>query len=405
MVQAREIPMSDELPREQLPANATIFQRGEPGDSAFVIEAGCVEILSGDQPPRRLAVLSDGALFGEVALLDGLPRTATVRTLVPTTLIRIERAQVDELMRHTNPVIRHLLRLLIERFRNGHGFPATYSASAAETSTSLRDAALRTLVLTRDLSHAIDTDQLELFYQPIVRASDHGLQGYEALVRWRHPVLGMILPMEFIGVAEKTGLIHRVGRWVLQRAVSDWPRLRAFCSDGGVPPFVSVNLSAAEFVEPDIAGDILECLASHGMNPLELKIELTETVIIEDREKVAGVLDRLANQGIAIALDDFGTGYAGLEYLKNLPISCLKIDRNFVQDIDRSMRSYEIVQTAINLAWSLGLTTVAEGVEDAETARRLQELGCELFQGYHFARPMPVGQIAAWAEERSAATA
>ena len=389
--------MTDELPRERLPANCTIFNFGDAGDSAFVIEAGCVEILSGDEPPRRLAVMSEGALFGEVALLDGLPRTATVRTVVPTTLIRIDRALVDELLKHTNPVIRHLLKLLIERFRNRPGVPHDEAAGAADTTGVVKDAALRTLVLARDLSHAIEHHHLELFYQPIVRASDHGLQGFEALVRWHHPVLGMIMPMEFIGLAEKTGLIRRVGRWVLERAISDWSRLRHFCGDGGgVAPFVSVNLSAGEFAEPGIVEDIQSCLAAHAMSPRELKVELTETVIIEDRDVVAQVLDRLAGLGIAIALDDFGTGYAGLEYLKSLPISCLKIDKNFIQDMNDSLRSYEIVQSAINLAWSLGLATIAEGVEDEQTAHRLRELGCEMFQGYHFARPMPADQVGAW---------
>ncbi|MBS1191455.1 MAG: hypothetical protein H6R10_3247 [Rhodocyclaceae bacterium] len=389
--------MADDLPREQLPANAVVFHVGEAGDAAFMIESGCVEVLGGDCGSRRLAVLSDGALFGEVALLDGLPRTATVRTLVPTTLVRIERAQVDEILKQTNPVIRHLLELLIDRFRNCRGFPDPYSAGGAEGASPVRDAALRTLVLTRDLSHAIDTDQLELFYQPIVRAVDHELLGFEALVRWRHPVLGMIMPLEFIGLAEKTGLVHRIGRWVLERAVSDWSRLRHFCRDGGpLPPFVSVNLSAAEFGEPGIVEFIRDCLAAHGMSPLELKVELTETVVIEDREMVAQVLERLAALGIAIALDDFGTGYAGLDYLKSLPISCLKIDKTFIQDMAHSLRSFEIVQSAVNLAWSLGITTVAEGIEDAETARRLREVGCELFQGYHFARPMPAGQVEAW---------
>ncbi len=394
---SKSLVMNDSLPREQFALAETVFGIGEPGDSAYVIESGSVEILAGPEQ-GRIAMLCAGELFGEVALLDQQPRTATVRTLEATTLVRIERSHVNELLKRSDPVIRHLMTLLLERFRSTH--PGHVLASAAPHAALDQEEALRTLTLTRDLSFALEHEQLELFYQPLVGFAERNLVGFEALVRWRHPTLGMIMPMEFIGLAEKTGLIHRLGFWVLEHAIDAWSQLRQLCQPSrGLPPFVSVNLSAAELSDPHIVETIRQSLERKGMLAQELKIELTETVIIEDRATVGEVLEKLSALGIAIALDDFGTGYAGLDYLKSLPISCLKIDKTFVQDMATSLRSHEIVQSSINLAWSIGLSTIAEGIEDEDTANRLNDLGCNIAQGYYFARPMPANAVAAWLKQ------
>lgn len=392
--------MNETLPREQFVPAETVFGIGEPGDSAYVIEAGSVEILAG-LAQGRIAVLGAGELFGEVALLDQLPRTATVRTLEATTLVRIERSHVNELLKRSDPVIRHLMTLLLERFRSTH--PGQVVVPDAPHVAIDQEIALRTLTLTRDLSFALENGQLELFYQPLIGFAERNLVGFEALVRWWHPTLGMIMPMEFIGLAEKTGLIHRLGFWVLEHAIAAWAQLRLLCQPTtGLPPFISVNLSAAELGDPRIVETIRLALEAKGMLPQELKIELTETVIIEDRATVGDVLEKLSALGIAIALDDFGTGYAGLDYLKSLPISCLKIDKTFVQEMATSLRSHEIVQSSINLAWSIGLSTIAEGVEDEDTVQRLSDLGCNVAQGYYFARPMPASALAAWLKQAQA---
>lgn len=389
--------MNKNLPREQFAPAEIVFGIGEPGDSAYVIESGSVEILAG-VAQGKIAVLGAGELFGEVALLDQLPRTATVRTLEVTTLVRIERGHVHELLKRSDPVIRHLVTLLLERFRSTH--PGHVMASSGQHALIDQEVALRTLTLTRDLSFALENGQLELFFQPLVGFAERNLVGFEALVRWRHPMLGMIMPMEFIGLAEKTGLIHRLGYWVLEHAIDAWAELRQLCQpSGGLPPFVSVNLSAAELGDPLIVETIRLALEKKGMLPQELKIELTETVVIEDRATVGAVLEKLSALGIAIALDDFGTGYAGLDYLKTLPISCLKIDKTFVQEMAGSLRCHEIVQSAINLAWSIGLSTIAEGIEDEDTVRRLNDLGCNIAQGYYFARPMPASAVASWLKQ------
>lgn len=391
--------MNEGLPREQVAAGAEVFRFGEPGNSAYVVESGRVEVLAADGRP--LAQLGVGALFGEVALLDQQARTATVRALEPTTLLRIERDHVQSLLKRADPVIRHLLSLLLARFRSA--YPGAMTAPAPGSQAPDQEAALRTLMLTRDLDYGLAHGQLELFYQPLIGFAQRNLLGFEALVRWRHPVLGMIMPMEFIGLAEKTGLIHQLGQWVLQQALADWAQLRSFCHPAaGLPAFISVNLSAPELSAPAIVGQVRDLLNRYDIPPRELKIELTETVIIEDREAVGNVLEQLSALGVAIALDDFGTGYAGLDTVKSLPIACLKIDKTFVQDIGQSLRSYEIVQSAIQLGLSLGLTTIAEGIEDEDIANRLSEMGCGVAQGYHFARPMPLANVAGWLADAAA---
>jgi EAL domain-containing protein (putative c-di-GMP-specific phosphodiesterase class I) len=408
--------MTDAFDREVFESQELVFKWGDPGDSAYVIEEGCVEVLSGQGPAQqRIAMLTEGAMFGEVALLDRQPRTASVRALVPTRLIRIDRSHVEELLLRSDSVIQYLMHLLLTRFRSTHdaaGLQQRLAAAgtngantpAADGAMDIHKAAVRTLSLAQDLSDAIDRQQLELFYQPLIAFDGLTVVGFEALIRWNHPSLGLISPAEFIPLAEKTGLIHRIGQWVLHRAVADWAELRPFCvANDRHKPFMSINLSAPELGGGDIVAAVQACLAQHSMAPEELRIELTETIIIQNMSDVAASLHSLRALGIGIALDDFGTGYAGLDYLQALPFTCLKIDKTFVQQVGQSERSLHIIKAALELARSIGLSTIAEGIEDAQTGAQLSALGCSHAQGYHYGKPMPKQQMAAWAAKHQAA--
>jgi EAL domain-containing protein (putative c-di-GMP-specific phosphodiesterase class I) len=395
--------------RELFDGQATIFRAGDPGDSAYLIESGQVEVLlevGGEV--RRVDVMGPGSLFGEIALLDRLPRSGTIRTLEPTALMRIDRSFVDELLHRSDPLIQYLMQLLLERIRRERGYkpaaeklspspsaPGPSARTAYPQSTpgtdvpALHAAMLRTLALSKDLSDAIDGNQLELHYQPIVHLDTGCLAGYEALVRWRHPQQGMVRPDEFIPLAERTGMIHRIGEWVLQRALADWPQLRPLCNAEGTP-FVSVNFSAPEFAVDGTASSVLGRLLEARMPAEELRVELTETTVIGQLGPVTAVTQTLREAGVGIALDDFGTGYAGLSYLQDLPFSCLKIDRAFVSQMLTTDRSKHIVRLALELSRWMGMTTVAEGIEDEACAIALREAGCTYGQGYHFAKPMTV---------------
>ena len=401
--------MENAFDRAVFSTNEIVFALGDPGESAFVIEEGCVEILSGLAPDqKRIALLTEGAIFGEIALLDRQPRSASVRALVPTRLIRIDRTHIDEMLTRSDPVVQYLLRLLLARIRNMQDHvgqlihPRNEDSKAAHNNDAdLQKSAVRALSLAQDLADAIDHGQLELHYQPLIAFDGLRLSGFEALVRWRHSALGLVSPDEFIPLAERTGLIHRIGQWVLEQAVSDWSQLRVFCADDtDHTPFMSVNFSAPELARPGIATAIQCCLQRARMPAKELRIELTETVIIQNMESVASTLKELRAMGCGIALDDFGTGYAGLDYLQTLPFTCLKIDKTFVQQIHQSERSSHIIKAALELASSLGLSTIAEGIEDRATGLRLAEMGCSHSQGYFYGKPMPIAGIAEWFSQR-----
>ena len=260
-----------------------------------------------------------------IALLERLAQTASVRTLVPTRLICIDRSHVEELLSRSDPVIQSLLGLLLARSRTRHDLHAglasavllgTPNQTPQASTEDLHLAAVRTLSLAQDLSNAAKVNQFELFYQPPLALDGLVITGYEALIRWRHPMLGLINPAKFIPLAGKTGLIHKIGQWVLHRAIADWAELRPFCRNNAhLQPYVSVNLSAPELASPGIVESIRVRLIQYNMVPSELRIELTETVIIQNMDAVSSAVQQLRNLGTSVALDDIGTGNAGLDHL------------------------------------------------------------------------------------------
>jgi EAL domain-containing protein (putative c-di-GMP-specific phosphodiesterase class I) len=254
---------------------------------------------------------------------------------------------------------------------------------------SMSDQSMDRLDLENDLRGALERGELRLHYQPIVRLADEVIIGFEALVRWQHPTRGLVPPLSFIPLAEETGLIVPLGRWVLEtacRQAATWHRAR---TDPSVAPlFVSVNLSARQFTQADLVADVAAILADCGLDPSELELEITESVVMDQSEAGIRALKRLRDLGVRLVLDDFGTGYSSLAYLKHLPLDTIKIDRSFVAGIhEKADRS--IVQAVIALAHGLGIGVVAEGIETDRQAGRLRELGCDLGQGYLFSPPVP----------------
>ncbi len=243
------------------------------------------------------------------------------------------------------------------------------------------------LRIENDLREAIQGDQLVLFYQPIVAVGTRKLEGFEALVRWRHPADGLIGPGKFIPVAEETGLILPLGRWVLGEAcrqLKEWQME----GEGTGHLKMSVNISARQFLQRDLGDFIVRTLERTGLPPCSLRIELTETVIMEHANTAVEQLRRLKSIGVQVAVDDFGTGYSSLSYLQRFPIDCLKIDRSFVEGLGLVEENTEIVKTIISLARNLGIGVVAEGVEEESQLARLDALCCDNAQGFFFSRPV-----------------
>ena len=242
--------------------------------------------------------------------------------------------------------------------------------------------------LSRDLAAACEAGDLHLAYQPQVRCSDDRVSGVEALIRWDHPTLGPIGAATIIEVAERSGLMNRVGHWVLGQACRDaarWGR-----EHPRSPVHVAVNMSAHQLMAPGFAEDVVDVLAQTGLDPASLVLEVTENILIKDGELALLVLQQLRRTGVRIALDDFGTGYSSLSYLHRMPIDILKIDRSFVADIERASRGAAIVGAVTNLAHALGMTVVAEGVETPLQRQQVAAMGADHAQGYLYARPMPV---------------
>jgi diguanylate cyclase (GGDEF)-like protein/PAS domain S-box-containing protein len=251
------------------------------------------------------------------------------------------------------------------------------------------------LVVLGELRRAIESDHLVLHYQPKVDLRDGSVLGAEALVRWRHPKQGLMPPDRFISLAEQGGLIKALTGWVLDRAVGD---CRSWERDGRTLS-VAVNLSARNLQDAQLADHIAALLESSGLAPARLELELTESAVLADPRRAAETLERLDQSGVALAIDDFGTGYASLAYLRKLPVSQLKIDKSFVMAMARNPEDSMIVRSTSDLGHNLGLTVVAEGVEDKPTWDMLGEFGCDAAQGYYMARPMPAAELSAWLRE------
>jgi diguanylate cyclase (GGDEF)-like protein/PAS domain S-box-containing protein len=254
------------------------------------------------------------------------------------------------------------------------------------------DASTR-LGLLAELRTAISNDELVVFYQPIVEVNGGRMMGAEALVRWRHPQRGLLMPNDFIPIAETSGLVVPLGRWVLMEAC----RMTKGWKDAGIVDddfYISVNLSARQLQDRGVLNDVRAALATSMLDPSDLVLEVTETGLIEDLNPAGSTLAMLKDLGLRVAVDDFGTGYSSLAYLSSFPIDIIKIDKSFVDQLSVTVEGERMVRAVIDLARTLGLTAIAEGVEEAEQATALRRLGCPLAQGFHYARPMSAEAMA-----------
>ena len=250
------------------------------------------------------------------------------------------------------------------------------------------------------LRRGIEAGELELHYQPKVSVGDGAVVGVEALVRWRHPSLGLVPPDDFVPLAEQSGLIQRLTDWVVDAAVAQVAR---WWADGLAVP-VAVNVSMRDLQGPELVGVVGAALDRYGVPPAALQLEITERVLAADLARMTQTLEGLDALGVRLSLDDFGTGYSSLLLLKGLPVSELKVDRSFVARLVEGGEDASIVRSIVDLAHALGLDAVAEGVETAETLDRLRDLGCDGMQGWLVSRPMPAVTATAWLTERVPAT-
>lgn len=251
----------------------------------------------------------------------------------------------------------------------------------------MHDQAVRRLELELDLRHALERNEFQAYYQPIVNLEQGSLAGFEALVRWNHPTKGLISPLEFIPVAEEIGLIVPLGRWMLQEACRQLQHWQTTLPDAG-DLTVSVNLSCKQVLHPNLLEDVQEVLYRTGLAPTSLKLEITESAMMQDAERAIALLDRLKDMGIRILLDDFGTGYSSLSYLHRLPIDTLKVDRSFIAHLHENETDRHFVETIVQLARRLKQDVICEGVELQQQADILASMGVDFIQGFLYSRPV-----------------
>ncbi|SET14801.1 putative bifunctional diguanylate cyclase/phosphodiesterase [Anaerobranca gottschalkii] len=253
-------------------------------------------------------------------------------------------------------------------------------------SNEMQEKRVATMELANQLHNALNKGEFVLHYQPIMDLKNEVITGLEALIRWQHPQKGLISPVEFIPIAENTGLIHQINLWVLKTACL---QKKQWDANSPYPLKLSINFSCKSFEYPDLADEIQKILDQTQTNPAEIQLEITETTFLKNIELGTEIIKKLREKGISIALDDFGTGYSSLTYLINLPIDVVKLDRDFIKYIGERTENEIIVKAVVQLAQALGIKVVAEGIESKEQLYFLKSIGCDECQGYYFSKPYP----------------
>ena len=309
----------------------------------------------------------------------------SVTTTIGIAVYPADGTDAETLMKHADVAMYHAK----EQGRDGFHF----------YSRRIHERALERFSMERELRRAIENDELALEFQPKIGLGDGGVVGCEALVRWHHPERGTVSPGEFIPLAEDTGLILPLGSWVLLAACR---QAGQWASAGRAARPVAVNVSAEQFKRGDMVRELADALAAAGLDPSWIEVELTESLLMQDKEVAIRHLEGIRELGVQVSIDDFGTGYSSLSYLKRLPADKLKIDRSFVRDLETDPGDAAIVSAVVTLSHDLGLKVVGEGVETPGQLERLRRFGCDEVQGFLISRPLPPDAFAAWADERRA---
>ncbi len=349
--------------------------------------------IGGDEFTLLLPRIAHPTDAGRVAqrILESIPepidvdgQRVTLRASVGISIYPLDDVDAETLLRHADRAMKHA---------KGHG-----GNSFQYYTESLNETSLRRLQLESRLRDAVRNERLHLNYQPKVDLETGEVRGMEALLRWIDPELGFVSPDEFIPLAEEIGLISEIGRWVIAEACS---QNKAWQDAGLRSVPVAVNVSSRQFRDSDLYHDVTEALATTGLDPRHLEIEVTESAMVDDERSTTDLLSRFRELGIRVALDDFGTGFSSLSYLRRLPLDTLKVDRAFVMDLPGDNDAEGIVGAIITMAHVLGLRVIAEGVETEEQRTFLRDISCDEMQGYLFSKPVSSEDFAAFLEPAS----
>ncbi len=397
-----------------LPKDTVLFKESESRQCAYFIEKGTVGIYgvpegASTETPELLCSLGEGEIFGDMALIGSAPRTATAITSEECGIFVIPRDSLQERLGGLDPIVSLMVSLLIERYRSSSSqLPETLKQVTAkdlhEKTThydnlpkelhNLRDTAqqmeiaLKELQIEHEIRAGLTNKEFVPVLQPILKLPEERVVGFEALVRWQHPERGLLTPNFFIPAAERSRVIQNLDRLMLENACKALPE---FIKMSGNPDFfISVNLSGINFETIDIVNKVAATLQEQGTNPKNIKLEITESALINDPAHAEDVLQQLKNMGLRIALDDFGTGYSSLGYLHKFSIDYIKIDRSFISQIHDGTKSLDIVRAIVSLARNFDLELIAEGIENEKDVIVLNSLGCDMGQGFFYGRPLEI---------------
>jgi len=406
-----------------------LFEEGDPGECAYIIESGSVEV-SLDKGGRKLviATLGAGEVLGEMAIIDNCPRTATARAIERTKVTAIPLDYVEQKIENADPTVRLFLLLIMERYRDllsrlSHVFEGISpyeldpSRESEESTLELKNVMVQYLDMQKRINTAVskpssksdkisigestlqDTkmlvieekrlksalmkEEFRLHYQPIIELATKKIVGCEALVRWQHPSGKLFPPSRFIAQAENTGLIINLGYWIAEQACRFQARLG---NEFKQPLFVSINLSGKQFEDQLLIPTLASIMDKAGATRELIKFEITESLLVANPELASKSLHELKETGAKLAIDDFGTGYSSFSYLHRFPFDTLKVDRAFVSAMLRNKKSNEIIKTLVNLSHDLGMDVVAEGIETDREADLLEQYNAEYGQGFYFSR-------------------
>lgn len=398
---------------------APVFEKGRPRTFAYIIESGEVHIKEDGADSKTLCVLGPGDIFGEMALIDEGPRTASAWAGTEVETFVISRHAVRGKMENLDPLLTLLIGLLVERYRvtrmhlpesikEDRAGDLLHKIGALEKTTESRlrlwnieeqrAVALQELRMEQDVRRGVENREFIAFLQPILTLSDRRVTGFEALIRWNHPQKGILAPYHFIPVSERTNTVHLLDRLMLREACRIGPHLAESTGNPGKGIFISVNLSGTNFASPGLVETIRDILREEKTDPRHIRLEITESALIADPEQAATILRGLKDLGLTIALDDFGTGYSSLGYLHRFPIDTIKIDRSFIAQLHTNSKSLDIVRAIVGLARTFKLSVVAEGIEHEPEVVALNGIGCDMGQGYLFGKPMSETEARAYVE-------
>jgi EAL domain-containing protein (putative c-di-GMP-specific phosphodiesterase class I) len=389
--------MASKNTQKTFKAGEIIMRQGDKGESAYIIESGRVEITiespSGDT--QLLGTRGPGTMIGEMAIVDSAPRTATIKAVEDCKLLEITKTAFTQKLKEADPVLRMTTKVILARYRDTltrasiAGERQTWPpAEALEINDAEHGDAVERVKIENDFKEAMKNKELSLHYQPVIDFKTGDVKGFEALMRWNHKDKGFISPGIFIPIIEQTDLILQASAWALDEACKALKRIENRTGHkGGF--FMGVNFSSRDFSSENFVDSVYNTVSESDVQLSQIHLEITERLLMDQPDNARETLEMCRKAGMSIAIDDFGTGYSSLSYLHYFPIDTLKIDQSFVRNMTQDQSALELVRSIIALGKNMGMVVVAEGVEHKEEARLLKELGCDLAQGYLFARPMP----------------